>query len=148
MPGNTERKLRLEAYLRARNILIWTTIFGFALNVCNMAMFYNLDCLLSHGFRALSPAAQDVVQDASTESGKFITTLPKLAMKVFWKVISADEAKTLLDGETAEGLMLPGDIVAAIGRNLAESALCLPPSARKFNKEWDVALMNRYQPSR
>ncbi|CZS99800.1 uncharacterized protein RCO7_01622 [Rhynchosporium graminicola] len=84
----------------------------------------------------------------STESGKFITTLPKLAMKVFWKVISADEAKTLLDGETAEGLMLPGDIVAAIGRNLAESALCLPPSARKFNKEWDVALMNRYQPSR
>ncbi|PVH77853.1 hypothetical protein DL98DRAFT_423127 [Cadophora sp. DSE1049] len=74
------------------------------------------------------------------------STSPKLAMKVFWKSISMDDARSLLDGGTAEELLLPDEILVEIGRVLRDSACCLPPSARKF-KEWDVGLLDRYQPS-
>ncbi|KAH7370547.1 ubiquitin-conjugating enzyme E2-binding protein [Rhexocercosporidium sp. MPI-PUGE-AT-0058] len=70
-----------------------------------------------------------------------------LAAKVFWKVITSSEAKALLDGESAEEIVLPDGAVVEIGGNLRDSALCLPPSARKF-REWDVGLMERYQPDR
>ncbi|KAK0127560.1 hypothetical protein ONS96_007094 [Cadophora gregata f. sp. sojae] len=72
------------------------------------------------------------------------STSPNLAMKVFWKPISADDAKILLDGGAAEELVLPDEIVVDIGRVLRDSACCLPPSARHF-KEWDVGLLERYQ---
>lgn len=67
-------------------------------------------------------------------------------MKVFWKSISTDDARSLLDGGSAEELILPDEIVVEIGGILRDSAVCLPPSARKF-KEWDVGLLERYQPS-
>ncbi|KAL2066218.1 hypothetical protein VTL71DRAFT_2289 [Oculimacula yallundae] len=70
---------------------------------------------------------------------------PNHAMKVFWRPISVDEAKTLLDAETADELVLPEDIVVKIEGILRDSALCLPPSARKF-QDWDVGLLERYQP--
>merc|ERR1712093_31912 len=69
-----------------------------------------------------------------------------VAMKVFWKSISTDDARSLLDGGSAEELILPDEIVVEVGGILRDSAVCLPPSARKF-KEWDVGLLERYQPS-
>ncbi|KAH7413124.1 ubiquitin-conjugating enzyme E2-binding protein [Cadophora sp. MPI-SDFR-AT-0126] len=74
------------------------------------------------------------------------STTPKLAMKVFWKPISTNEARSLLDDGNAEELILPDEIVVEVGGILRDSACCLPPSARKF-KEWNVGLLERYQPS-
>lgn len=65
-------------------------------------------------------------------------------MKVFWKVVSSHEAAILLDSDSVEDLELQTDGLLEIERCLRESAVCLPPSARKF-KEWDVGLLDRYQ---
>lgn len=67
-------------------------------------------------------------------------------MKTFWKSMSTDEARTLLDSGNAEEVVLPEEIKAEMGQNLRDSAGCLPPSARRFG-EWDVGLLQRYQPS-
>lgn len=66
-------------------------------------------------------------------------------MKVFWKSVTTEEARILLDSDSVEELELPMDGTLEIERCLRESALCLPPSARKF-KEWDVGLLPRYRP--
>jgi hypothetical protein len=76
-------------------------------------------------------------------------TQPKIeagsfAMKVFWKLISRDEADSSVESESAEEVLLPTEVIDDIKACLQESALILPPSARKF-KEWDVGLLERYE---
>ncbi|CAL3966930.1 unnamed protein product [Diplocarpon coronariae] len=70
---------------------------------------------------------------------------PNLAMKVFWRIVGAEEAAALLDSDSVEEMQLPSGGTLEIERDLRESALWLPPSARKF-KDWDVGLLARYQP--
>jgi hypothetical protein len=77
------------------------------------------------------------------------STQPKLdpgtfAMKVFWKLVSREEADSSVESESAEELLLPTEVIDEIKACLQESALVLPPSARKF-KEWDVGLLERYE---
>ncbi|KAH6717926.1 ubiquitin-conjugating enzyme E2-binding protein [Leptodontidium sp. MPI-SDFR-AT-0119] len=97
----------------------------------------------------IAPCIRFACTPSATSSTTSSTTsnLAAMAMKCFWKSIGSDEAKALLDSESAEEIVLPDEAIAEIGENLRDSALCLPPSARKF-KEWDVGLMERYQPSR
>lgn len=66
-------------------------------------------------------------------------------MKVFWKPVTEKDAKGLLDSNTAEEIQYPADAILEIEQCLRKSALCLPPSARKF-RDWDVGLLERYQP--
>jgi HECT-like Ubiquitin-conjugating enzyme (E2)-binding len=76
-------------------------------------------------------------------------TQPKLeagtfAMKVFWKLVSREEADSSVESESAEEVLLPTEVIDEIKACLQDSALVLPPSARKF-KEWDVGLLERYE---
>jgi hypothetical protein len=76
-------------------------------------------------------------------------TQPKLepgtfAMKVFWKLASREEADSSVESESAEEVLLPTEVIDEIKVCLQESALILPPSARKF-KEWYVGLLERYE---
>ncbi len=66
------------------------------------------------------------------------------AMKVFWKIISEDDALKAVDKVGIEELQLPVNTIQEIERALRESAKFLPPSARNF-REWDVGLLERYE---
>ncbi|KAI9053931.1 hypothetical protein LZ554_002875 [Drepanopeziza brunnea f. sp. 'monogermtubi'] len=69
---------------------------------------------------------------------------PKLAMKVFWKLVTSQDAVELLDSSNVENVQTPTEGIREIEGVLRESAFVLPPSARKF-KDWDVGLLERYQ---
>ncbi|EKD16227.1 snf2 family helicase [Drepanopeziza brunnea f. sp. 'multigermtubi' MB_m1] len=69
---------------------------------------------------------------------------PKLAMKVFWKLVTSQDAVELLDSSNVEDVQTPTEGIREIEGVLRESAFVLPPSARKF-KDWDVGLLERYQ---
>ncbi|KAK6583659.1 hypothetical protein PZA11_003389 [Diplocarpon coronariae] len=86
---------------------------------------------------AFSSSIRDMSSSASAK--------PNLAMKVFWRIVGAEEAAALLDSDSVEEMQLPSGGTLEIERDLRESALWLPPSARKF-KDWDVGLLARYQP--
>lgn len=70
----------------------------------------------------------------------------KLAMKVFWKVVSASAAEKLMEDNTraTEEVSLPAETILEIKKDLLDSALLLPPSPRKF-QEWDVGLLERFE---
>lgn len=65
-----------------------------------------------------------------------------LAMKVFWKSVSEQEADKLMN--TAEEVPLPSEAIEEVSNTLHKSALMLPPSARKF-QGWDVGLLERWE---
>ena len=65
-------------------------------------------------------------------------------MKVFWKAITAEGAKTLMDSNGVEEVLLPNEAIDEIMDCLRTSSYHLPPSARKF-QEWDVGLLERYE---
>ncbi|TVY41732.1 Uncharacterized protein LOCC1_G004339 [Lachnellula occidentalis] len=69
-------------------------------------------------------------------------SLSKLAMKVFWKEVTEDEAAKLMD--TVEEVPLPSEAIQQISACLHDSALLLPPSTRKF-QGWDVGLLERWE---
>ena len=71
-----------------------------------------------------------------------VPTPGTLAMKVFWKAISATEADKLLHISTQEELSLPAETITEIEDVLRYSASCLPPSGRKF-QGWDVGLLDK-----
>jgi hypothetical protein len=71
------------------------------------------------------------------------TTPGTLAMKIFWKAISAAEANKLLDSSTHEEVSLPAETIIEIERLLRQSASFLPPSGRMF-QDWDVGLLERF----
>jgi hypothetical protein len=66
------------------------------------------------------------------------------AMKVFWKLVSREEADSSVASASAEEVLLPTEVIDEIKACLQKSVLILPPSARKF-KEWDVGLLERYE---
>lgn len=66
----------------------------------------------------------------------------KLAMKVFWKEVTDEEAAKLID--TVEEVPLPTNAIQQISACLHDSALLLPPSTRKF-QGWDVGLLERWE---
>ncbi|KAK2624251.1 hypothetical protein QTJ16_006201 [Diplocarpon rosae] len=78
-------------------------------------------------------------------SSSLASATPTLAMKVFWRLVSTEEAAVLMDSDSVESIELPTEGILEIEGDLRESALWLPSSARKF-KEWDVGLLARYQP--
>jgi hypothetical protein len=63
-------------------------------------------------------------------------------MKVFWKAVTEEQAVKLMD--TVEEVPLPSEAIKAISTCLRDSALMLPPSARKF-QGWDVGLLERWE---
>lgn len=65
-------------------------------------------------------------------------------MKVFWKAVTAETAKTLMESTGVEEVLLPTEAIYGIERCLRSSSLFLPPSARKF-QNWDVGLLERYE---
>lgn len=65
-------------------------------------------------------------------------------MKLFWKALSPEEGENMRDNVGVEDLDLAVDAVEELKRDLRESALLLPPSARKF-REWDVGLLERWE---
>ncbi|KAG0648175.1 Ubiquitin-conjugating enzyme E2C-binding [Hyphodiscus hymeniophilus] len=67
----------------------------------------------------------------------------KLAMKIFWKSISATEADNLLNGSSHEEVSLSTEAIIEIEKCLRDSASFLPPSGRKF-QDWDVGLLERF----
>lgn len=67
-------------------------------------------------------------------------------MKLFWRVIGAQEEQVLLNSDKVEELDLPNEAIVDIQSLLRESAAMLPPSARTF-KDWQVGLLDRYQGS-
>ncbi|PBP23933.1 snf2 family helicase [Diplocarpon rosae] len=79
------------------------------------------------------------------KSSSLASATPTLAMKVFWRLVSTEEAAVLMDSDSVESIELPTEGILEIEGDLRESALWLPSSARKF-KEWDVGLLARYQP--
>jgi ubiquitin-protein ligase E3 D len=68
----------------------------------------------------------------------------QLAMKVFWQMVSVEEAIVLMDKEGVEEVALPQEVIIEIEGCLRTSAGFLPPSARKF-QEWEVGLLERYE---
>jgi hypothetical protein len=66
-----------------------------------------------------------------------------LAMKIFWKSISAAEANKLIDGTTHEEVSLPAETILEIEACLRQSVSVLPPSGRQF-QDWDVGLLERF----
>ncbi|TVY18502.1 Uncharacterized protein LARI1_G003140 [Lachnellula arida] len=65
-----------------------------------------------------------------------------LAMKVFWKEVTEEEAAELMD--TVEEVPLPSEAIQQVSACLHDSALLLPPSTRKF-QGWDVGLLERWE---
>jgi ubiquitin-protein ligase E3 D len=63
-------------------------------------------------------------------------------MKVFWKAVTKKEAVKLMD--TVEEVPLPSEAIQEISTCLHDSALLLPPSARRF-QGWDVGLLERWE---
>jgi hypothetical protein len=70
----------------------------------------------------------------------------KLAMKIFWKVVSVSDAEKLTEdnSRTVEEISLPAETILEIKKDLLDSALLLPPSPRKF-QDWDVGLLKRFE---
>ena len=66
----------------------------------------------------------------------------KLAMKVFWKEVTEEEAAKLMD--TVEEVPLPSEAIQQISACLHGSAVLLPPSTRKF-QGWDVGLLEIWE---
>jgi hypothetical protein len=63
-------------------------------------------------------------------------------MKVFWKVVTEEQAVKLMD--KVEEVPLPSEAIKEVSAYLRDSALILPPSARKF-QGWDVGLLERWE---
>ena len=66
-----------------------------------------------------------------------------LAMKIFWKSLTATEANKLLNSSTHEEISLPWETIIEIEKCLRDSAAFLPPSGRRF-QDWDVGLLERF----
>jgi hypothetical protein len=66
-----------------------------------------------------------------------------LAMKIFFKSVSAAAAKVLLESDAVEEVSLPTETIAEIEASLRQSAHFLPPSGQKF-QDWSVGLLERF----
>jgi hypothetical protein len=96
-----------------------------------------------------SPMKMETLKQALNQMQIQSPMQPKLgpgifAMKVFWNVVSREEADSAVESGTAEEVLLPSEAIDEIKSCLQESASMLPPSARKF-KEWNVGLLERYE---
>lgn len=79
---------------------------------------------------------------SATASNKVQHDSGILAMKIFWKAVTEEQAVKLLD--TVEEVPLPSEAIKEVSSCLGDSASMLPPSARKF-QGWNVGLLERWE---
>jgi hypothetical protein len=65
-------------------------------------------------------------------------------MKIFYRVLSAPEARELLRADRAEEVTLHEDAIREVAGCLRKSGECLPPGSRRF-QGWDVGLLERFE---
>jgi len=98
--------------------------------------------VLSPSLRYSSTATEGESQQIS--NGHSSAASGKLAMKIFWKTVSAATAESMMEGNKAEEVFLPPQTILEIEELLWTSAFFLPPSGRKF-QDWDVGLLERFE---
>ncbi|POS83883.1 hypothetical protein EPUL_004168 [Erysiphe pulchra] len=66
------------------------------------------------------------------------------AIKVFWKVVSGNDANNIRDNIGIEEVFLPSYVISEIEDALTSSSVLLPACSQKY-QEWNVGLLERYE---
>jgi hypothetical protein len=107
----------------------------------SQSTFLNL-WILSTAIRYSSAATRE-----TSSAARKAHSVGQLAMKVFWKAVSASSAAKLMESNGVEEVSLPAEVLLELRNALQHSAFVLPPSARRF-QDWDVGILDRFEESR
>lgn len=66
------------------------------------------------------------------------------AVKVFWKVVSENDAKSIRNNIGIEEVNIPPYVISEIEEALTSSLVVLPACSQKY-QEWNVGLLERYE---
>lgn len=72
--------------------------------------------------------------------------MPTMAVKLLYKVVDPEEARSLLESVTSDvrEFSLPGEEIKCVAQTLETSSAMLPVNERFF-KDWTVGLLERWQ---